>query len=379
MQGQADADVWQIRSAQNETVGLMIIYVDDFLILGPKEVCDDAYEWMATTWEATPCQFATPTSSVRFLGMEIRQEVNSEGEITAYTLDQEGYIEEVLRHHDVKPTEKSLLPATKEWMSLDPASFPSTYSPEQLKAAQSMTGELAWLGQRCRPDLSYTVSIMGSMTTKDPVRVTTIGRKALNYLNATKEWKLRFKTGGDPHLVTFTDSSYSPEGEKSHGGSVVFWAGSPVAWKSGRQSLVTTSSAETELLAASEGTTLMLSIDAMLNDFGVSPTRRELRVDNSAAITLASEEGGSWRTRHLKVRASALRQRLQDGWATISHCPGEWQLADGLTKILASRRMDFLMREWGLGLPAVTAQHATPPSPQQPTGEIWVAVPGYYS
>ena len=95
LQGQADADVWQIRSAQNETVGLMIIYVDDFLILGPKAVCDDAYEWMATTWEATPCQFATPTSSVRFLGMEIRQEVNNEGEITAYTLDQEGYIEEV--------------------------------------------------------------------------------------------------------------------------------------------------------------------------------------------------------------------------------------------------------------------------------------------
>ena len=351
LQGQADADVWQIRSAQNETVGLMIIYVDDFLILGPKAVCDDAYEWMATTWEATPCQFATPTSSVRFLGMEIRQEVNSEGEITAYTLDQEGYIEEVLRHHDVKPTEKSLLPAAKEWMSLDPEGFPSTYSPEQLKAAQSMTGELAWLGQRCRPDLSYTVSIMGSMTTKDPVRVTTIARKTLSYLNATKEWKLRFISEGDPHLVTFTDSSYSPEGEKSHGGAVVFWAGSPVAWKSGRQSLVTTSSAETELLAASEGTTLMLSIDAMLSDFGVSPTRRELRVDNSAAITLASEEGGSWRTRHLKVRAAALRQRLQDGWATISHCPGEWQLADGLTKILASRRMDTLMREWGLGPP----------------------------
>ena len=135
---------------------------------------------------------------------------------------------------------------------------------------------------------------------------------------------------------------------------VAQWCSGPVhRWhgKLEEQSLVTTSSAETELLAASEGTTLMLSIDAMLSDFGVSPTRRELRVDNSAAITLASEEGGSWRTRHLKVRAAALRQRLQDGWATISHCPGEWQLADGLTKILASRRMDFLMREWGLGPP----------------------------
>ena len=129
---------------------------------------------------------------------------------------------------------------------------------------------------------------------------------------------------------------------------MVFWAGSPVAWKSGRQSLVTTSSAETELLAASEGATLTYSIDAMLADVGISPSSREIRVDNSAAITLASEEGGSWRTRHLKVRAAALRQRIQEGWASIAYCPGEWQLADGLTKVLASKRMEMLMRKWGL-------------------------------
>ena len=94
------------------------------------------------------------------------------------------------------------------------------------------------------------------------------------------------------------------------------WAGSPVAWKSGRQSLVTTSSAETELLAASEGATLTYSIDAMLSDVGVEPSSREIRVDNSAAITLASEEGGSWRTRPLKgesgvVEAEDLRREGQ--------------------------------------------------------------------
>ncbi|CAE7864522.1 GIP, partial [Symbiodinium microadriaticum] len=348
-QGQTDADVWQIKKAEGTTTGLMIVYVDDFLIMGAKHVCDDAYEWMATTWESTPCQYATPTTSVRFLGMEIVQKLNDDGEVEAYTLAQEGYIEEILRHHGIGPTEKSLLPSSKEWMTLDPQGFPPDYKQDQLKTAQSITGELAWLAQRCRPDLSYTVSIMGSLTTKDPARVATIGRKTLCYLNHTKEWKLEFRTGGAPHLVTYTDSSYSPEGEKSHAGSVVFWAGSPVAWKSGRQSLVTTSSAETELLAASDGATLTYSIDAMLSDVGGYPASRELRVDNSAAITLASEEGGSWRTRHLKVRAASLRQRIQDGWATITHCPGEWQLADGLTKILASKRMDMLMGRWGLG------------------------------
>ncbi|CAE6958294.1 RE1 [Symbiodinium sp. CCMP2592] len=325
IQGQADADVWQIKGPDGETtIGLMIVYVDDFLILGPRWVTNEAYEWMAATWEVTPCQYAESSTSVRFLGMEIRQETNEEGEITSYTLDQEGYIEELLRQHAVSPTEKSLLPSAKEWMAMDPEAYPTMYTQEHLRAAQSITGELAWLAQRCRPDLSYTVSVMGSLTTKDPERVATIGRKTLAYLN-DEAMEAEFLRWGQSGL------------------------GSPVAWKSSRQSLVTTSSAETELLEASEGATLTYSIDAMLSDVGIVPLSREVRVDNSAAITLASEEGGSWRTRHLKVRAAALRQRIQEGWARIAYCPGEWQLADGLTKILPSKRMEMLMRRWGLG------------------------------
>ena len=172
---------------------------------------------------------------------------------------------------------------------------------------------------------------MGSLATRDPARVALIGHKALRYLNMTKEWKMKYKAAGPCALVTYTDSSYAPDGGKSHGGAVVFWAGCPIAWKSSRQTLVTTSSAETELLEASEGALLMYSIDALLTDVGATPTDRELRVDNSAAITLASDEGGSWRTRHLKVRSGALRQRIQDGWMTISFSPGVDQLADGLT------------------------------------------------
>ena len=204
-------------------------------------------------------------------------------------------------------------------MSLDPSTFPETFEEKDLKAAQSITGELAWLAQRCRPDLAYTVSVMSSMMSKDPSRAVQIGMKTLAYLNLTKDWKLRYHAGRDPSLIVYTDSSYAPDGGRSHGGAVVFWAGAPVAWRSSRQTLITTSSAETELLAASEGTTLMASIDALLADVGCKATERELRVDNSAAITLASEEGGSWRTRHLKVRAGALRQRILEShsWRTV--------------------------------------------------------------
>ena len=57
---------------------------------------------------------------------------------------------------------------------------------------------------------------------------------------------------------------------------------------------------------------------------------------------------GAADVRHLKVRSGALRQRIQDKWMAISFCPGVDQLADGLTKVLASKRMDMLMKAWGM-------------------------------
>ena len=221
-------------------------------------------------------------------------------------------------------------------------------SNEELKLAQSLTGELAWLAQRCRPDLAYVVSMMASLTTKDPARVALIGRKTMAYLNHTRSWRLRFRSEGSPTLVTYTDSSYAPDGDRSHGGAVTFWGTCPISWRSSRQALVTTSSAETELVAAHHGCQQMESVDALLADFGEEPSKRIIYVDNAAAITLATSEGGSWKTRHLKVRHRALRQRVEQGWVEVMFCPGDQQLADGLTKLLASQRMTMLMGFWGL-------------------------------
>ena len=222
----------------------------------------------------------------------------------------------------MKDRDRSIIPAQKEWMSLDPDSFTKEYEKEQLKEAQSRTGELSWLSQRTRPDICYTVNIMSALATRDPAKANLIGSKCLNYLNATKEWKIHYKPEAGKQLSTYTDSSYAPEGGKSHGGAVTFWSGCPIAWKSSRQALVTTSSAETELVEAHHGSQQMESVDSLLQDIGERAESRALYVDNAAAITLATSEGGSWKTRHLKVRHQALRQKVEDKWLEVRFCPG---------------------------------------------------------
>ena len=47
-----------------------------------------------------------------------------------------------------------------------------------------------------------------------------------------------------------------------------------------------------------------------------------LCVDNKAATQILLQESGSWRTRHLRVRASALKQRILKGNQKVLHIPG---------------------------------------------------------
>ena len=107
LQGRADGDTWRIVDAEGATRGVVIVYVDDYLIAGDRQACEETHNWFATTWKTTELQYATPDTSIRFLGMEIKQLLDHHGNFDGYSLDQEGYVEELLRHRGVQETRAS--------------------------------------------------------------------------------------------------------------------------------------------------------------------------------------------------------------------------------------------------------------------------------
>eukprot|EP00439_Symbiodinium_sp_Y106_P062398 s200_g9.t1 len=91
------------------------------------------------------------------------------------------------------------------------------------------------------------------------------------------------------------------------------------------------------------------SVKTTLADMGIIPEVAELRVDATAAIAVASS-GGSWRTRHLRLRENWLVELVNSEEYQLMHQPGVDQLADvltGLTKQLASDRAWKLLESWG--------------------------------
>ena len=116
---------------------------------------------------------------------------------------------------------------------------------------------------------------------------------------------------------------------------------------SGRQQMITLSTAESELLAIIDGAVATKGMEAMLSDLGEEIEEKHIASDSTAALSISSGSS-SWRTRHLKIKANWLNEQLEYGMFKATRCPGERQLADLLTKALTNARTSLLLGLWGV-------------------------------
>ena len=146
------------------------------------------------------------------------------------------------------------------------------------------------------------------------------------------------------NLEVFVDASHAlgHENYKSVTGVILCVGGSPIAWASGRQPFVTTSTAESELVSCGEGFQCGESLAALLEVIGVGEINKTLNFDSKSALHLCTNDTGSWRTRHLRIRYARLQEAFQDELTRWSarHVSGLVLPADGATKPLQGQKMD---------------------------------------
>ena len=194
-----------------------------------------------------------------------------------------------------------------------------------VKEAQKLAGEILWVSGRTRPDVSFAGALVSSLATRAPKRSRELGVKIMSYLVRAKSLKLQIRPD-ETGLSLYTDASFAPDSEKSRSGWVVLMAGSPWSWRSSRQATVSISTAEAELGAVLD----------------MKDMEKVIHVDSTSALAI-SEGSGSWRTRHSRVKAETLSEKLQNGEFLIRHCAGRIQLADLLTKVMTWARIRELL------------------------------------
>ena len=334
-----DENLWRLVLDDDTCIAHVLVYVDDLLILAEQLIAKSLYEWVKGKWQCSELEQAQAQKPLRFLGVDLYETRDGLG-ACGFGLAQEGYIDELVRSHNLSPCARAVVPVPKEWVK-DAPPEEKGYEESVLRDAERITGELLWVSQRTRIDICFGVGLMSSWTVRSPSFVTKLGLRILAYLARTKGLKLDLTPCQDKELEIYTDASFAPFSDRSISGIVVQLRGKSIFWKSRRQTLVSLSTAESELIAACEGVVLGQSIEALVSELFDCEVNKELKVDNVAAITLA-EGDKSQRTRHLRVRANFLKEMIDRDCLRVTHCPGEVQLADALTKALAAPRLEGL-------------------------------------
>ncbi|CAE7245904.1 GIP [Symbiodinium sp. CCMP2456] len=234
-QGRSDPSIWRIMKGST-LQGYLVTYVDDFLILSDRKTAGALHQWLLDVagWETDGLSEASPGVPVRFLGMQLHGYEDGH-----FSLDQEAYVDELVRAYGLKEGDKSRIVCPRELLMNEGAEI-QPFDEATTRAAQKVAGECLWLAQRSRIDICFATTVLCSRVSKDPHGALAIGRRILCYLHYSKDFRL--------HLLP----------------------------------------------------------------------------DDSDSI-------------RLEVRGFKIKQLMQSGW-TVKHCPGQWQKADLLTKVLSSVR-----------------------------------------
>eukprot|EP00435_Cladocopium_sp_Y103_P029637 s865_g7.t1 len=343
----------------NTVLGLVMTYVDDVFISAKEDIMIAIKEKFQSTWETSTPEMVTD-SPVRFLGMDILQVPNN-GK-NSWMITQESYVKDLIGKQENEEKEKKI-PITKDQALMEPDE--KTPSLEKIRQCQKEVGDILWLVTRSRPDLMFSTSRMGSHVTKGTSCILDTAKQVRGYLQKTADQGLMYEEEAEEEVKVrvFTDASFSPEGEESHGCFMVFINRCLLFWRSGRQPTITLSTAESELNEIIEGMAGGEAVAAILYEL-CEDVQKQAWADSQSAASILVNEGGSWRTPHLKMRSGYARQQVQEGLWMIGQVPGQDMVADISTKPLCSARLEYLKEL--LCMKAIP-RNARPPAKEEST------------
>ena len=320
----------------------LIVYVDDVGIA----YSDSSYlEELIEGFQSRGFELTREGSFAEFLG--IQYEHQKDGTVT---LSQQGLIKKILKAADMVLCNPQWTPAAKDTLGIDPDGelMSETWN------YRSIVGMLLYLSTNTRPDISFSVSQVARFSHSPKQSHAIAVKRILRYLKRTEtqgtnvnfkneEFKLDCFVDADFAGLFGSDPHNEPSSVKSRTGYIVKLAGCPLIWKSQLQSSIALSTGESEYSALSQSMRVLLPLRSqlieLLTEIGMSATmlgsstiRSIAHEDNSSALSLATDQRITSRTRHYAVKWHFFWEHVRNGTIEVVKVPTADQCADYLTK-----------------------------------------------
>lgn len=333
-QSEADPCLYiRIRGKSKVLIGL---YVDDGLMASNTPTAGDEFiKELKTRFKITT------RPAFYFLGMEIKAE---KGKIT---LCQQAYIKKILEKYGMTNCKPTPTPIIKESINDTEPDVDVDFPYRQT------VGALTYLAVGTRPDIAYAVSVASRNLEKPSMKDIMLVKRIFRYLKGTIDKGLVYKQSNESlqKLLCYSDSDLA--GDQATGrsttGMVCLFSGAAISWKSQRQTVVSISSTEAEIIAASETAQEMLWLNSLMKGL-VDLKKPILYLDNESAIKLSHNPKYEYhkRTKHIKLKNLFVRECVINGELEVKQVPSVRQLADMLTKPLFGPRLEVLSGQIGL-------------------------------
>lgn len=318
---------------------IVALYVDDFFIFSN---CQKETSFLK---EKLGSEFKVKDLGQAKQILGVRIQYSKDGSIL---LDQEVYIDQILRKFNMSECKSVSTPID---MSIDYESVEGTKCTDQNIPYQKLIGSLMYLAVLTRPDICFSVSFLSQYNTCFTDVHWKGGKRVLRYLQATKNYKLKFSKD-NCELEGFADADWASnkKDRRSYTGFVFKLSGAAISWESSKQKTVALSSTEAEYMALSEASKEAIYLKNVYCDI--------LDIDNNLCVTIFNDNQSAQklsinpivhkRSKHIDVRHHFIREAISNGLVSLKYLATNDMIADILTKGLGSVKHNTFVKQLGL-------------------------------
>ena len=305
----------------------LIVYVDDLIIASPTKALLD---WVVDSLSEKFVIKDLGEPSL-ILGVQVRNEKDR------ITFGQSNYVLKAARDVGIEyPARVTSTPMTAN------IELPrGKKNPEVEEPFRRIIGKLMYICMVTRLDSLFATTLLSRYLNEANQEHYEQAKKTMKYLMSTKDMAISFPKNGKIELAAYTDSDHNqcPITKRSTSGVIVLLNGAPIYWKCSRQTVISTSTMESEIVALSESINPIKWVIKLLCDLH-QQVELPVRVycDNTAAIESTRTKSLSPSTRHIAIKDLRVIEAVSDGLIEIVYIPTEDNVADVLTKSLLKNK-----------------------------------------
>ena len=260
------------------------------------------------------------------------------------TIDQCTYIDEKLKHFNMSECKGASTPETLDKMQKVKNESEVVSNVNEYR---SIVGSLIYAAISTRPDINHAVNICSRYMHQPSQAHVTGAKRILRYLYENSRYGLEYRNEYENEnkpkntvvLEGFCDADWGGDldDRKSTTGYCLFLNGCLVSWYSHKQATVAQSSAEAELMGATDIVKEIMWMRQILSEMNyIVETPVIVNIDNQSAMRIAQHDVDHARTKHIDIKYHFIRDEISSKRVKLQWISTQKQKADIFTKGLTT-------------------------------------------